>query len=228
MHIAICDDDQKDLLQLKELVQEYNPNIDISTYESAQKLLDGFRENQCDIVLLDIMMEGVNGIDAAKMLTEAEYPPLVIFITNDKDCASDVYGIAYQFLCKPVCYAKLEEILTEAIAKISPNKIMITVDKLSHIIPVKEILCIESNDRNISIHKTENNLDCKMTLAEIENMLPENVFFSPHKGYLVNLEHVDCVDNTLILLKDGSFTPISRRRKQEFNNALNRYIRGKV
>jgi DNA-binding LytR/AlgR family response regulator len=64
-----------------------------------------------------------------------------------------------------------------------------------------------------------------MKLYEAEDMLPRNKFVSPHKGYIVNLDYVNTVEENELSLINDIRIPISRRQKREFEQALFRFIR---
>ena len=225
MHIAICDDEQRELSYIHELVKEYDACIDVSLFLSADNLLVNIKKQHCDIVLLDIKMDGLDGFTAAKKIVAMKNPPLIIFITNSGEYTFRGYEVAFRYLPKPISFSVLSGVLSAAIAKITPYKISINVNGCSHIIPIHEIIYFESFGHSLVVHTKENRYDSRMKLSEVESMLPENIFAMPHKGYLVNLDYVSITgDNDLSLIGEIKI-PISRRRKQEFEHALFRFVR---
>jgi len=227
MRIAICDDEQKELTHLQSLIRKYDANIDVSLYISAEGVLSGLNNQPVDIVLLDIEMDGMNGFTAAEKITAMQYPPLVIFITNSSKYTHRGYAVAFRYLPKPVSYTDLSDALSAAIHKISPQKFCIEIDGHQIVLRVSDILYFESYGHVVVIHTKSKNLEYRTKLCEIESSLPGNTFASPHKSYLVNLDNIDMVNNKGISLTGCNVCiPVSRRRKQEFEHALYRFIRG--
>jgi len=225
VRIAICDDERKDLMHLQALVNKYDSSIAVSSFESAESLLGGVKEQHCDIILLDIEMDGMNGFTAAEVLSTMKNPPLIVFVTNSGEYTYRGYEVAFRYLPKPVNYAVLADVLSAAIRKISSQKITITVEGSSHVLPIDSIHYFESFGHNLTVHTTAKDYICRTKLNEVESLLPGNSFASPHKGYLVNLDYVDTVGEDSLSLSNDVIIPISRRKKQEFERALFRFVR---
>jgi len=139
MHIAICDDEKNELLHLRALVNKYDSSIEVSLFPSAESLLAELKKRQYDIILLDIVMDGINGYAAAEKLAGMQNPPLVIFVTNSGEYTLRGYEVAaFRYLTKPVSYAVLVKALSAAIAKISPQKFTITAGGCDYVIPINE------------------------------------------------------------------------------------------
>lgn len=225
MRIAICDDEQQVLAYLQDLVTQYDSCIDVTLFLSADNLLDSVKEQRCDIVLLDIEMDGLDGFTAARKLVCMQNPPLIVFVTNSSEYIYRGYEVAFRYLPKPVNYSVLSGVLSAASARITPHKISINANGYSYVVPIYKIVYFESFGHRLVVHTKENEFDCRMKLSEVESMLPENLFATPHKGYLVNLDYVNIIGNYDLSLVDDIRVPISRRRKQEFENALFRFVR---
>jgi len=225
VRIAICDDEQRELSLLQGFVKKFNSCIDVSLFLSTESLLDGINKQPCDIILLDIEMDGLNGFAAAKKLADINNPPLVVFVTNSSEYTYRGYEVAFRYLPKPVGYAILAEVLSAAIAKIAPYKFTINTNGCSHVIPINEILYFESFGHNLAVHTKANEFVCRMKLSEVEALLPVNNFATPHKSYLVNLDFVNTVAENELSLTVGVKIPISRRCKQEFEQVLFRFVR---
>lgn len=194
-------------------------------FQSAEGLLNGTKKEIYDIILLDIEMDGMNGFSAAKKLVKMQNPPLIIFVTNSGEYTYRGYEVAFRYLPKPVSYAILAGVLSAAIAKITSQKFTITTDGRSYVLPINDILYFETFGHNLIVHTTKNDFECRMKLNEVEALLPGNSFATSHKGYLVNLDYVDTVGENELSLTFDVKIPISRRRKQEFEQALFRFVR---
>jgi DNA-binding LytR/AlgR family response regulator len=225
VRIALCDDEQKELSYLQALIKEYDSSIDVSLFLSAEQLLDNLSRQSCDLIFLDIEMAGLNGFDAAKELTNRQNAPLIVFVTNSGAYTYRGYEVAFRYLPKPVSYAVLAEVLSDAMSIIAPQKFMITADGCSYVISINDIRYVEVFSHTLVVHTKMRDFACRMKLSEIEEALPENAFAKPHNSYLVNLAQVHMVGEKELSLIGNVKIPLSRRRKQEFEQALFRFVR---
>jgi len=212
-------------LYLQALVKKYDSSVGVSLFTSAEGLLEAIKRLSIDIILLDIEMDGMNGFTAAKKLVSMQNPPLVIFVTNSGEYTYRGYEVAFRYLPKPVSYAVLADVLSAAVARITSQKFTIISDGRSYVIPINDILYFETFGHSLIVHTMKNDFECRMKLSEAEALLPGNSFASSHKGYLVNLDYVDTVEDNELSLTLNVRIPISRRRKQEFEQALFRFVR---
>jgi DNA-binding LytR/AlgR family response regulator len=159
-------------------------------------------------------MDGINGYTAAKKLKSVRNPPLIIFITNSAEYTYRGYEVAFRYLPKPVTFEILSDVLSSAIEQIAPLKLTITESGRTHIIHINDILYFESSGHRLAIHTKESTYECHMKLYEMESLLPADGFALPHKGYLVNLDYVDSVRESRLILKGDVQIPVSRRHKK--------------
>ncbi|MCL2391852.1 MAG: LytTR family DNA-binding domain-containing protein [Oscillospiraceae bacterium] len=225
MHIAICDDEYKELLHLQSLAQKYNPDMVISLFDSAESLLAGIKTQPADVILLDIEMGALNGFDAAKKLRGMPSPPLIIFVTNSSAYTYRGYEVAFRYLPKPVVHETLENALNAAVDKIAPQKFSIAENGRSYVLPISDILYFEASGHTLTLHSKTRTYECRMKIGDAEALLPRNAFVSPHKGYIVNLDFIDAVNEHDLVLTNAEKIPISRRRKKAFELALFRFVR---
>lgn len=87
-----------------------------------------------------------------------------------------------------------------------------------------DIYFLESHGHKVLIHCKEQDLTLRMSIPEALEQLPKRCFVSPHKSYLVNMEHIVYATGTAVFLSSGHQLPISRRKRQEFNQIFNAYL----
>ena len=226
IRIGICDDDSKDLEYVKSLVTKYDPSFELFEFQSAENLLRSIKKQQLDIIFLDIRMDGINGFQAAKKLSETHHPPLIIFVTNSIKHSFRGYEVsAFRYLPKPIDYEMFANYLSAAIAKIIPQKIPISVDSKTHIISVFDIIYVESSGHNLIIYTTKEKFISRMRLIDAEAILPKNLFAKPHKSYLVNLGFVYIIETEEVVLASKQKIPLARGRKGDFERALDTFVR---
>jgi len=226
LHIAICDDEIEDLSQALDLVKIYDKSnqLQITTFLRAADLLEKVTQYSFDIVLLDIEMEPPSGFDIAKELISKDNAPTIIFTTKSNAYALKGYGIAIRYLQKPLMYESLSEALDIAIADATAHRLTIQVDSVLHTVRLRDVQYIEIYGHYANIHTARQTFRLRTTLKEIMGRLPKGYFVPSHKSYIVNLDHITSVSNSLIKLDHGETIPIGRTKAKEFNQALFRYL----
>jgi DNA-binding LytR/AlgR family response regulator len=225
MKLAICDDDQTDLLHLRDLIRQYDAALDVALFSSADALLRAFQAEFYDLIFLDIEMEAPNGYDAAVRLMQQEDKPLIVFVTNSGEYTLRGYGIAFRYLPKPVTYEVIAPILTIALAQLTPKKIAIPANGTTQILSYRQIQYIEVKNHNIHLHTSSNNYCFRGNLRDLEAQFPEGWFAKPHKSFIVNLAVVDHVDAKDVILTNGTAIPLSQRNRKLFESVLLQFIR---
>jgi DNA-binding LytR/AlgR family response regulator len=221
---AICDDDEKQITLLRKMLNNWSADkpfaLDIAEYVSAESFLFSYPDNPCDILLLDIEMNGINGMELAKKLrADGDMLPIV-FITGYSDYISVGYDVeALHYLLKPVDEKKLSAVLDKFVDRNPTSEqiilpcggetVRISPDTITH---------IEAHGRKTEIHLFHGgNLDCDMGISGFSEINLHG-FVHCHRSYLVNLRYVKSVGRTEITLDSGENIPISRRLYKEVND----------
>lgn len=227
MRIAICDDDKKDLLALREAVNAFDISgaIEVCTFSSATSLYEVGRKKMFDIAILDIEMPPPNGYDIAKKLIETTPAPIIIFLTNSMAYTIRGYGIAFRYLTKPIDQSQLNDALSAATKEASAKRFVFSLDGSSYVIRMDDIYYFEVFNHYTILHTIDRAYTFRATLKEIMLDLPPGYFGFPHQSYIVNFSHVKTAMAKEIHLTNGAIIPISRRKQQEFDNQLRMYLR---
>lgn len=224
--LGICDDEIQDLTQILELVKRYDEEcrFQITTFLHAKDLLDAAKIASFDITILDIEMEPPTGFDVAKELIAMPNPPIVIFATKSNAYALKGYGVAIRYLQKPITQGDFFEAMDAAIADVTAHHLSFQIDTSLVSIRLRDIQYMEAFGHYIVVHTAEKAYRFRSTLKEVVSRLPKGYFASPHKSYVVNLEHIRSATASEIMLDCGAVIPIGRKRMQEFNDALYRFL----
>jgi len=221
MRITICDDDIRICEVFRSAVQRLYPSASVSIFTDAGKLLR--EESSPDILLMDIKMPGVSGMEAAKKLRDEGWKGILIFITGNEEYVFEAFDVkAFHFLVKPIHSEKLEEVLRNAVQELSvqdqeeETEDAITVIEAGEHIRIRttEILYAEVFGRKVIIVTRDRKIEYYGTLSSLKDLLGEG-FYQPHRAYLVNFRYVESYDSKEIVLK-GSKLPIARRHYQDF------------
>ena len=182
-----------------------------------------------DILLLDIRMDEISGMEVAKKLREEDNDVLIIFITSETQYSLEGYRVhAFGFLPKPISYPVFRNVMNEALAYLKKKKgNLLSVKCLSGIISIKsrDILYFSVYGHEVSIFLKGNRSErCALTLSECEKEFSSFDFFRCHNSYLVNLENISSIRQSTILLKNNEEIPLSRHRRKELLQRFTRYM----
>ena len=224
LHIAVCDDEQIIMEQLKKLLETYRPDCMVTMYRSGEGLLDAF--DQYDLIFLDIEMPQTNGMELAAKLRELQYDGEVIFLTSYTDYMQDAFKVrAFRYLQKPIREDQLEEALCAAEEEFQQQYLLLTGEKVFRI-KIRDILYLEAVHNETYIVTKTGELVVRSPMREIYEMLDPAEFIQTHKSYVVALRAIRYVGNQEVVLQElQPRIPLSRRRQQEVRKAYMEYIK---
>lgn len=222
--IAICDDDEQQVKSLRGLVYEWAERkpfgVTVLEYESGEQFLFEYPDSPCSLLLLDIEMRGITGMELAKKLRVKGDMLPVIFITGFSDYMGEGYDVeALHYLLKPVDKDKLFSVLDRyAAGRERPKEIAVIAGEQTRHIPPEDIVSIEAFGRKTEVRLADGTvLSCIMSIGEFEN-LPG--FIHSHRSYIVNLRQVRAIEAEAVIMETGERVPLSRRLRGEFNKSF--------
>lgn len=222
-NIAIVDDDKTQSEYIKNIVSvwasESNIAVAISVFGSAEAFL--FDEANQNILLLDIEMPGMGGIELAKRIREHNETAPIVFITGYSDYIAEGYDVsALHYLLKPIDKAKLYSVLDKAIKQIGRNEKILNLDVSGErfLVPLHEIKYIEVSGNYVTVHAKQD-FKVKKTLGELETLLDER-FTRTGRSFIVNLGFVRRITKTDVFLSSGESVPLSRGMYDSVNRAI--------
>ena len=231
--IAVCDDEKNMLRQISSYLDQWQKEtgneLEPFFFSSAEDLLQNM-DRKTSLVLLDISMGGMTGMDCAKALRAEGFPGEFIFITSMEDYALEGYRVhAFAFLTKPLVYGELKQALGEFTAKHSAKRpAVIPVDTAggTKIIRISSILYAEVYGRETSfILKDGTRVDSVIQLSSVEEDLARYGFFRCHRSCLVNMKYIENISGTELTIADGSVVPLSKHRAKEFMSSYARFMK---
>ena len=230
IRIALVEDDKsyrEELMRfLKRYEQESGEKFHITTFTDGDEIVDGY--SCCyDIILMDIVMKYMNGMDAAERIREADSEVVIIFITNTPQYAMKGYLVdALDYVLKPVSYFSFSQRIDRALARMKKRtKKYLSIAYKGGVkkLDVAQITYVEVRDHDLIFHTQEQEYLSKGTLTDVEQALEQQPFFRCNKCYLVNLEYVEGVQNNDILVA-GDLVQVSRAKRKALLDALNDHI----
>jgi two-component system response regulator LytT len=233
-NVAIVEDDRSEVERLKQYFSQYTKErgvlFKISHFGNAEQFL-GKYEPIYDIVLLDIILPGMNGMEAAVKLRELDETTTIIFVTNMAQFAVRGYEVdAFDFMVKPVSYSNFSLKLQRALNKLSSRReteVIVSTAEGMFRIASSQIKYIEISGHRLVYHTTSATIGAYGTLKEVEAVLSEKVFVRCNSSYLVNLNYVRAIRGQTVLV-DNDELPISRPKKKPFVQAVNDFLGGGI
>ena len=214
--IAVCDDERIHGLRTKEVILSHGEgrNFAVQLFETPGALLDAIRLQAYAprIAVLDIRMEGMDGIQLAEQINEMLPECAVIFLTAFLEYATDVYETRHVYF---ILKSELEQRIGSALGKALDGERMPLRLRLSSGSAVKSILLRDILYLERVLHKTRvcTRDGTEMVTAPPAELLkdaPEGMFIRCHQSYWVNYEHITAMGKSEFVLSDGTKIPISR------------------
>lgn len=225
--IAVCDDEEAVSEQVKNLIAEWNPAVEVVCFSSGEALLENYQSYEA--VFLDIDMAGMNGIETGKAIRKMDKDTKIVYLTAYRDYVSGAFGVhAFQYLLKPVNKKAIWNVLEEIFryVKSAEKKIILdfhTVDG-ALCLPVESIYFFEYENRKIRIVTDKEQYYMADKIGNVAKRMTEFGFSMPHQSFVVNMFHVKNVKNQQIFLDNGMEIPLSQKKQKTWKQELMGYL----
>lgn len=228
--VWICDDEPQQADFLQRLTQDWARQralrLHITQYHSAEALLFAYdADKRVDILLLDIELPGLSGVELAREVRQSDRQLQIVFVSGYSEYLADGYEVeALHYLLKPVDEQKLFAVLDRALERLDARgrSLLVDGDEGLYRLPLAEIRWLEVQGNYVTIHAGRD-YTLRKPLKELEPLLDES-FFRTGRSFLVNLHFVKQVTHTQVILTDASTVPLSRRRYDDIHRAMIAYF----
>lgn len=219
LKIAICDDEIEIAHKLEADIHRM-PFHDVETevFLSGHELLKHYSpDGGYNIILLDIEMPAVNGIETARILRQTDSNVVFIFVTAYKEYVYQIFEtLPFRFLEKPVSYEKLFEVLKDAIRYVEDTKSYFFFKKgtTDYQVPAKEIFYFEAANRKIKLYTAGGGDSYYGKFKKLTEQLNPNYFLQIHTSFIVNMDYIISFNEKSVLLSNNSSLPVSLKYRE--------------
>ena len=232
LSIAVCDDNETDVQYITGMVNDWAMQgripVSVRTFPSAEAFLFHYSENKdYDILLLDVEMGKLNGIDLAKQIRAQSSSVQIVFITGYPDFISQGYEVsALHYLMKPVKPEKLTKVLNRAVSLSRKERPYLLVSSERETIRIffDDIYYAESQGHYMLIHMAQTQYRVRMTVSGLLENLDEG-FYRCSRSFIVSLRHILRITKNEVFLENQVSLPLGRGQYDEINKTMIRYLR---
>lgn len=225
MKIAICDDEIHFIDAICPMLEKWakEREIELTLYRfmNGDDLIDAQKSECMDLIILDVIMPLLSGIDTARELRNTNQTVPIVFLTSSREFAVDSYEVkALNYLIKPVDEAKLFLVLDDFLKAFRQPETFFTAKTADGFqrIDIADVDYLEAQNKQVLVHLSN---DRTIAIRELfskcaEVFSPENGFCCCHRSYIVNLNNVERFSKTEIITVHNAVIPISRNSYAAF------------
>ncbi|MBD5393135.1 MAG: response regulator transcription factor [Lachnospiraceae bacterium] len=237
LRIAVCDDDRQFAAKLENMVRQQagkmQLNIETESYSDGDALVADIRKGyRYELIFLDIEMEKVNGISAARSIRELDRSVLLIYVSGYEQYLKELFEVEpFRFLSKPVDDSKFQRYFQEACNRIVEDNafFQFTFNKNICRVELRNIVYFESHGRVIHIILKDRTEECfygKLNDVEKEMEESSHCFLRIHQSYLVNYSYIKRMSFSDITLTTGQGREITLRISEDREKKVRRQLCG--
>ena len=228
-NVVIVDDEFLARKLLQDYVSKINSLQLVASCANAVEAIEALKNNKVDILLLDIQMPDITGLELVQSL---EHKPAVIFTTAYSEFAVDAFNLGVtDYLLKPFDFPRFFQAISKAIGSnaqtevINAKKTSDAVCKSADFITVKadyklykinydDLLFIEGQHEYVTFHTPQRRITALFALKDLEEMLPQDRFVRVHKSYIVSFDHIQDLDKSDVTVA-GTKIPVGASYRDE-------------
>ncbi|QBE97280.1 Transcriptional regulatory protein NatR [Blautia producta] len=233
IRIAVCDDDTDSIINnqiiLKNCLSRLKALAEIQTYNNGKMLLNDILEDNSyyDLILLDIEMPDISGMEIVQAIKPALPNVKVIFITSHVKYAIDSFELSiFRYVPKNDLDKRLTYAVTDALKLImledDKSYTVLTANRMEKV-RYSDILYILRDGKNAALHTYHGIIKVRKSLLTVCGELESEEFIFIERGCIINLIHLTQIKNSSVYLRDGTILPISRSHLQDVKMAVNSY-----
>lgn len=214
MRIALCDADMSAIKITKRIIYEYanlhGIELLVEEYTSGAELL--INKIKYQLVILDYNINGLNGLETARILRKSNPDCTIIFLSSYKGFIIESFEVnPFRFLLKPLDKAMLFSALDDFFKLRSDSRPLLIKDGGdTFCLSANEILYIEADNKNCFISLRNKRIRCRKTMARVYGELPHHHFGKINRAYVVNFNYISGYNREAVTLRNGERLHVGR------------------
>ncbi|WP_343208335.1 LytTR family DNA-binding domain-containing protein [Anaerolentibacter hominis] len=199
--------------------------LKINCFVSGEAFLSSqWQETAYTAVFIDIELNGMNGMELARLLRQKGYQAMIVFTTNYEQYVYDGYEVeAFRYLRKPVKMQEIQVCIDRMGQDRSSSSLIFSFKRQKYCIPYQDILYISSYGHYLTIHTREQDYEWKYLLKDLQPRLPGR-FVRCHRSFVVNLDYMRKLDGKQILLSNGEKIDAAAGYLEDVRRAVSRLV----
>lgn len=214
MRIAICDDERNQINTIKGYLNKALKDVDYSIIEaeSGEELIEVCKNEQLDLVFLDIEMKKLNGIETGKEIREMNKDAVIVFVTGFRDYALQAFGIrAFDYIIKPLTEKKFDVFFNDVQTRLKEiqfrnekdSRLLVKSKSVMKELSFDEIVFFEKSGHQVIVHvENGDEIAYYNSFKDLKKELGEGLFVQCHQGYIINMDFVSSYKDKVITLRD--------------------------
>lgn len=213
MKIFICDDDQDELNAVSSILMDckYKNGCSLRGFREPQAVLDYLEDgNEAELIILDILMPGLSGVDLALKLREMGYDGFIVFLSSANYFANQSYKVeAFSYLLKPAKKAEVQALLDKIERTKSAVKntgIKITTSEGGRFVKLSELVYTEVQNHHVFFHLAGGEIiKVYGKLSDYSDVLLSDMRMSrDNRSFIFNMDYIQRCENRAVYLRDGT------------------------
>ena len=230
LKIAIVDDDIQLYRNLRSYLEEFLGSVaEITYFPSGEAFLKLWGAATFDLIILDIFMGGVTGMEVARKIRKTDPDVKIAFSTTSNEFASESYEVnACYYLHKPFGAEQVKYLIDRLnLAEIELQRTVKLPDGTNAVL--RNIIYVDCASHIVTLHDKRQDIVLRSSFSDIEHILCAYPYFiSPTKGVIINFYEVEQQNRDAFVMSDGAYIPISRRKANEVLEAYSSFMFAKL
>ncbi|GGA26170.1 LytR/AlgR family response regulator transcription factor [Paenibacillus physcomitrellae] len=232
---VIIVDDNEDALNIMEFFTTKYPNMQVvDKCRNGKELIESVIRHQPNLVLLDINMPELSGIEAMRKCLKIKQDLLFIFITSFDEYAVEAFELsAVDYIVKPiektrfyVALEKAKRLFIQQKESLMSQRLILKEGQAIFYVPIKDIIFIEKTGKKCSIITINHEYITNDTIEKLSSVLPNHLFFLSHRSFIINLTMLSSIvakSQTYLAYFNNStkYAHVSKLKLNELQNKLN-------
>lgn len=242
MNIALVDDLPRELARLSEVIAEYasqnHVSVDVKTFRGAEELLADYRPLQYTLIFLDIYMDGMSGVDAAKRIRETDRDTPIVFLTTSPEHTFNAFDVhAFQYLLKTPDDAAMRQNIYRVMNELTAmaqsaegQKLVFSADGAEQRVAYADIVYVSSEKNYIQLtDRAQNVYRVRRTFSEVCSALGKDArFLRINRGIVVNMDCITAFGKDSCELAGGYTLPVNVREQKKLDQIRKNYVFSKL